>query len=203
MYQIHAVRTDTLAVLKEIRQIRFFDDFVLVGGTALAMHFGHRLSIDLDLFSVKHNNFDAIDLYLNKIENCQSTYTSKSIKVFSVKGVKVDFVNYPNDWLKPPEVAEGFLIASVHDIAAMKIYAITNRGNIKDFVDLYFLLQVYSPNQLLELYQQKYPSSSLFLAVKSLLYFEDAEKQSMPVMIKALTWDQMRLTVEQAFSPYL
>ncbi|MBA4302835.1 MAG: hypothetical protein C0424_01265 [Sphingobacteriaceae bacterium] len=203
MYQIHAVRTDTLEVLKEIRQIRFFDEFILVGGTALAMHFGHRLSIDLDLFSVQHINFDAVDLYLNKIEKSQLTYTSKSIKVFSVKGVKVDFVNYPNGWLKAPEEAEGFWIASVDDIAAMKIHAITNRGNIKDFVDLYFLLEVFSPNKLLELYQQKYPSSSLFLAVKSLLYFEDAEKQTMPQMIKPLTWNQMRLKVEQAFSPFL
>ena len=74
----------------------------------------------------------------------------------------------------------------------MKINAIEGRGSRKDFIDIYFLLQHYSLNQILQFYQRKYPENSVFRALMSLTYFDDAEQQDMPTMFSDKTWTEMK-----------
>ena len=74
----------------------------------------------------------------------------------------------------------------------MKINAIEGRGSRKDFVDIYYLLQHFSLNDILDFYQKKYPDHSLFRALMSLTYFDDAEKQVMPKMYSTESWDEMK-----------
>lgn len=78
------------------------------------------------------------------------------------------------------------------DIAAMKLAAITGRGSKKDFVDLYFLLNYFSFNEMLSFYTQKYPDGSAYLLLKSMTYFEDAESEPMPDMLVSLSWQQVK-----------
>ena len=110
-----------------------------------------------------------------------------------VNGIKVDVVDYGRyEWLDAPVVEEGITLASPKDIAALKINAIEGRGNKKDFIDIYMLLQHYSLKEILGFYAQKYPNHSIFRALLSLTYFEDAETQAMPRMFISASWDAIK-----------
>lgn len=117
---------------------------------------------------------------------------SKNIKIYILDDIKIDFVNYRYNWLDPAIEENGIRLASPRDIAAMKINAIEGRGTKKDFIDIYFLLQHYSLENILKFYADKYPDNSQFRALMSLTYFEDAEEQFMPEMLVAIDWDRIK-----------
>jgi len=90
---------------------------------------------------------------------------------------------------------QGIRMASLKDIAAMKLNAIAGRGSRKDFVDLFFLLKKFDLNEMMNFFIEKYSSTSPFLVMKSLTWFEDAEKSDMPVMIKKADWELIKKTI--------
>jgi len=120
---------------------------------------------------------------------------SRSINIYDLQDVKVDFVNYQYEWIDEIVKEDGIRLADIKDIAAMKIAAIIGRGTKKDFVDLFFLLQHFSLQQILDLYTQKYPDGSLFIAIKSLAYFDDAESNPMPYMFDNISWSEIKSTI--------
>ena len=115
-----------------------------------------------------------------------------------MNGVKIDCVAYPYKWLAPAVVADGIRLADIPDIAAMKIAAVTNRGTRKDFVDVYFLLQQYSLAQLLDLYLAKYPDGNVYLALRSLVYFADAEEEAMPKVLNPIAWEKIKSAIQNS-----
>ena len=199
MLSYRTVEPHTLELLKKLSEKDFLAGARLVGGTALALQYGHRMSVDLDFFG-KISNEDDISLreQLKDIGRLSVVKESKNINVFLLDGVKVDFVNYPYPWIDEA-VQEGVIrLASPQDIAAMKINAIEGRGSKKDFIDLYFLLQRYSMEDILGFYARKYPEYSLFRALMSLTYFDDAEHQFMPKMFSDVTWENIKDTLRKA-----
>ena len=122
---------------------------------------------------------------------------------YRIDGVKIDFVNYSRyPWIDDPVIEDGILLASPKDIAAMKVNAIIGRGSRKDFVDIYYLLQHFTLDEILSFYQQKYSNASLFRALLSLTYFNDAELQYMPEMLEDVGWDEMKQTILKAVKDY-
>ena len=110
-----------------------------------------------------------------------------------VNGVMVDVVDYSRyPWIDAPVCFEGLTLASPKDIAAMKINAIEGRGSLKDFIDIYLLLQHYSLDELLSFYSQKYPNYSIFRALLSLTYFDDAEHEAMPKIFIPADWNTIK-----------
>ncbi len=193
MLYTQAVTTHTLELLKQIQNIQQFKDFRLVGGTSLALQLGHRFSIDLDFFSSKQPipaNIQAI--LMQHGMHVEDISLSEKIKIVKVNGIKVDFVEYPYNWLSLPVFLEETRLATIEDIAAMKLSDVTNRGTKKDLVDIYFLLNRFSLNEMLALYRQKYPEASEFLVYKSLTYFDDAELEPMPKMIFPISWQEIK-----------
>jgi predicted nucleotidyltransferase component of viral defense system len=85
----------------------------------------------------------------------------------------------------------------------MKLAAITNRGSKKDFYDLNKLLQLFTLKQILGFYLEKFKDSSIFFALKSLIYFDDAEEQETPLMFDEITWDQVKKNIVDAHLDYL
>ena len=165
----------------------------LVGDTSLALQFGHRYSVDLDFFGSLDDTLFTFRECLEGIGHVNVIKETKSIRIYNIDGVKIDFVDYSRyPWLADAVEEEGLILASPRDIAAMKVNAIEGRGTRKDFVDIYFLLQHYSLNEILGFYQEKYPEHSLFRALMSLSYFDDAEKQMMPKMYAPDSWDEMK-----------
>jgi len=121
---------------------------------------------------------------------------SKSIHVFFINNIKTDIVNYPYNWLEDPIHQDGIRLAGLRDISAMKIEAITQRGSKKDFIDLFFLLEQYTLKEILNFYEQKYTSGNTWLALRSLTYFDDAENQPMPKMLKDVNWLKIKSRIE-------
>lgn len=202
MLQLKTVSPKLLELLVKLMQHEALTPFYLVGGTALALQLGHRLSIDLDFFG----NQELDELEINNIlkeyvGNFQIVQKTKNILIYAADDIKIDFVNYPYAWIAAPIKENPIRLASLEDIAAMKLNAISGRGSKKDFVDIYFLLKRYNLKELLVFYERKYPNGSLFLVLKSLNYFEDAEQQEMPMMLVPVDWQEIKTTIiEQTLS---
>jgi hypothetical protein len=182
-------------------QVPSLKDFVLVGGTGLALLKGHRLSIDIDLFSA--NVPINPDVVLPELERI-GKLTQKDIFSYALflefDNVKLDILKYSYPWIKPFAVEDGIRVASVEDIMAMKMAAITKRGSKKDFIDIYFLMKEYSIQQMLENFKKKYAGAETYMTVKSLNYFMDADPQDMPLLLKDknISWEEMKDVIRKA-----
>lgn len=108
-------------------------------------------------------------------------------------GIKIDIVDYAYPWLNEAiRIIDGIQLAGLTDIAAMKLAAITGRGTKKDFIDLYFLSRRFSLSEMQSFYERKYPDGSMFMVLKSLSYFEDAEQDPSPYMLEAIDWEEIK-----------
>lgn len=188
--------------MKGLMAEQLFSSLRLVGGTALALQYGHRSSVDLDFFGTFDADDEDVKNVLRKHGDLLVIKESKNIKLYQLDGVKIDIVNYSYPWLDAPIVVDGIVLATPRDISAMKINAIEGRGTKKDFIDIYFLLQHYSLKEILNYYQDKYPENSIFRALMSLTYFDDAEDQFMPKMFQDVSWDEIKRVVHDAVKKY-
>ena len=203
MLSIQTVNPDTLELLKAISAQPEIQNMRLVGGTALALQYGHRQSVDLDFFGPLPQDKDILIDVIRRIGDVTVLNRSKIILQMVVNHIKVDFVDYSRyPWIDNPVFGDGFVLASDKDIAAMKVNAIIGRGTRKDFIDVYTLLQHYSLTELMEFYKQKYPEFSEYRALLSLTYFDDAEMQEMPVMYIDTPWETMKSTIVKAVKLY-
>ena len=202
MLQYKTIEPGTLQLLKELQSLPIFEGTRLVGGTALALQLGHRSSIDLDFFGSVQASSEEIRDFLSEEHSITIAKESRNINIYLIDGIKVDIVNYRYQWIDTPVVGDGFVLAGLKDIAAMKVAAVVGRGTKKDFIDLYFLLQHFSLNEILDFYMQKYPDGSLFIAMKSLSYFEDAEADPMPVMFDDVSWEDVKVFIRQTIISY-
>ena len=193
MLSYQTVEPHTLELLKKLMTEPLLTGTRLVGGTSLALQYGHRNSIDLDFFGTLDEDLLSIRDCLERIGHVRVLKETRTIRIYDLDHVKIDFVDYSRyQWLAEAVNEDGLRLASPEDIAAMKVNAIEGRGTRKDFVDIYFLLQHYSLDEILGFYQKKYPEHSVFRALMSLSYFDDAEKQIMPKMFSKTSWDEMK-----------
>ena len=193
MLSFQTIEPHTLELLRSLMAMPLLSGTRLVGGTSLALQYGHRNSVDLDFFGSLDDDLLAFRDSLESISHVNVIKETKTIRIYDIDGVKIDFVDYSRyPWLTDAVEKVGLRLASPKDIAAMKVNAIEGRGTRKDFIDIYFLLQHYSLSEILGFYQEKYPEYSLFRALMSLSYFEDAEKQMMPKMFASVSWDEMK-----------
>jgi len=200
MLHFETIEPKTLGLLKEIQTNSHFAGARLVGGTALALQIGHRKSIDLDFFGHMTCRAYELEQCLSQFGITQLLTRSKLIETYKVNGIKVDFVEYTYPWLKDVLEYDNLKLALVEDIAAMKLAAITNRGTKKDFVDLFFLLDYFSIDQMFELYTRKYSDALVLPVLKSLTWFEDADDEPMPIMLKPCDWNNVKKTIIKAVS---
>ena len=200
MLQYKTIHPGTLQLLRDIQSLPLFSNTRLVGGTALALQLGHRNSIDLDFFGTIPAESAEIRDAISANHTLTVSKESKNINIYLVDGIKVDIVNYRYRWIDNPVEGDGFILAGVIDIAAMKIAAVVGRGTKKDFIDLYFLLRLYSLQEILDMYMQKYPDGSMFIAMKSLSYFEDAELDPMPIMFEDVSWESVKDEIRRAIT---
>ena len=201
MLQYKTIEPGTLQLLKSLQALPLLQGLRLVGGTALALQLGHRKSVDLDLFGDFSEEGIEIRDTLEEQFSVSVIKESKNIKIYQVDGIKVDLVNYSRyPWIDNPIEEDGITLAGIKDIAAMKVAAIIGRGTKKDFIDMNRLLQIYSLKEILDMYMQKYPDGSLFIAMKSLSYFEDAESDPMPFMFDSTEWDTVKANIREVIA---
>lgn len=203
MLSFQTVLPNTLELLRELMQIPLFKETRLVGGTSLALQYGHRRSVDLDLFgSFEEDESIITETLENAGFNVQIGSCSSRVKPYYLNDVKVDFVRYQYDWIDQMIVEDGIRLASPKDIAAMKVYAIQGRGSKKDFIDMFFLLKHYSLDEILQFYKQKYPEYSEYRALLSMTYFVDADSMPMPEMYTNDSWEAMKDAILQEVERY-
>ncbi|MDZ4666402.1 MAG: nucleotidyl transferase AbiEii/AbiGii toxin family protein [bacterium] len=203
MLHYETIDTELLELLKKIQTIQDFSELRLVGGTSLALQYGHRKSVDIDLFGKLDLNAEEISEILSNCGSVTQIKRSANINIFEIAGIKVDIVNYHYPWLKPHIDIDGLRLAQAEDIAAMKISAITGRGTKKDFVDLFELLNHFSLEDILSFYKSKYADGSSYLALKCMSYFDDAENNPDPIMLTAFSWTQIKKKIESEVNTYL
>ncbi len=196
MLYLETVQPDTLGLLKRIQALPLLSETRLVGGTALALQLGHRKSIDLDIFGEWGGQ--TLQSALQSCGSVVRTGGTGSLQFYELNQVKVDFVTYRYPWLKDSIVEDGVRLAQLEDIAAMKLEAITNRGSKKDFLDIAFLLELFSLREMLGFYQEKYSAGVNLLVLRSLVYYDDAEDDPMPVMLKPMEWETAKESIRQA-----
>lgn len=178
--------------------------FYLGGGTALAIHLGHRRSVDFDWFTRERL---ADPLYLARdLSDQDIAFVTRDIERGtlhgSVSGVQVSFLEYRYPLLQPLVAWPmfGCILASPEDLACMKLSALAQRGAKKDFVDVYALgIKYCSLSDMLGWYQQKYAVTDLTHVLYSLAYFDDADRERMPRMF----WDSNWRTIKQTIAQWL
>ena len=190
MLHKETIDTATLELLKRLMGDERLQDFVLVGGTSLALQMGHRISVDLDLFTEKEFEADELREYLERNYHLQTDYLAFATVKGEIEEVQVDCIAHAYPWLKPFVLEEGVRLASLEDICAMKLNAIAGNGTrIKDFVDVAYLSSIFSLEQMLQFYEEKYHANPL-MPLKGIVYFADINKNA-PVKMangKPLDW---------------
>ncbi len=188
------INKKTKRVLAALVRSNLIKDFYLAGGTALALQYGHRKSIDLDWF--KQQSFNTVKLKRDLAALGKIVVDSEEKDTFNLNlaGVKLSFLGYPYKLLFPLLNWQGIKIADHRDIACMKLDAVSSRGSKKDFIDLHFFLQDYSLADLLKLFAKKYKGieyNKLHI-LRSLVYFIDADKEPMPLMLRKVDWQEVK-----------
>ena len=168
--------------------------FYLAGGTGLALQFGHRRSMDLDLFRADAFSEEALVRQVRQAGEFTVVAMAPHTLHIVMGGVKVSFFAYEYPLLFPPGEFLGMPVADPRDIACMKLSAVAGRGTKRDFVDLYEASTRFGLPQLFTWFEQKYAGSrhNPVHLRKSLVYFEDAEKDPMPDMLTSLSWQQVK-----------
>lgn len=184
--------------LGDLRDLGAIDHCYLAGGTGLALHLGHRRSQDLDFFSSEKVEPETLIQKLQTLPGFALVAKSTETVHATIQGIKISFLGYSYPLLFPLESFLRVPIADPRDIACMKLSAIAGRGTRRDFVDLYVVARQHGLRQVLGWFEQKYAQAnySLLHILKSLTYFEDAEKDPMPDMIESIDWE----AVKQFFS---
>ena len=180
MLQTSTVKASTLELLKSLQAEPLLVSARLVGGTALSLQIGHRESDDLDLFSVEPIDMPAIQTMLISKYSFVPVVVNDNTLIGFVNGVKIDVIYHPFEWLEPPIQEDGLRLASIADIAAMKMHAIINSKRPKDFVDVAFLSVRYSYNQIKKLLLRRYPTYDAIMADKAIIYFDDIDEAMIP-----------------------
>ena len=199
MLRKETVTTETLELLKELMHDKLLTSFVLVGGTALALQIAHRRSIDIDLFSKEAFNETELSDYLRGAYNFTLDFTAKNTLKGEINGIKVDLIThaYP-DVLKPLTI-EGVRIASLEDIAAMKLNAIIGSGSrVKDFVDVAYLSSHLSLKKMIQAYAAKYSENNAIMALKALNFHNDINfKEPVQLLEGGFDWDTIVLRLKE------
>ncbi|CAN5425862.1 hypothetical protein BH09BAC5_BH09BAC5_02350 [soil metagenome] len=183
------------------------NSFCLVGGTALSLKYGHRKSIDLDLFCQEEFDINSIETVLEKEFGNDFIYEHQNIKwaIFcKIKNIKIDLIYYPHKTIAPVEIIDDIRMYSSQDIVSMKINAILGRCAKKYFWDLVELLNVFELKEVLQFHKTKFPSQMLMISIpQAFTYFDDAEESEDPISLKGQTWETIKKTIQLKVRAFL
>ncbi len=182
-------------------------DCYMAGGTALALQLGHRTSLDFDFYTRDHFEIEKILANFQKsFKKVKVERVVKDTLILEVEGVSLSIFYYPYNLIKPLVHYSGVNLASIEDIAAMKMIAISMRGKRRDFVDSYYLLKTFTLDEVIKLTLKKYSSYQPMVILKGLIYFKDAEQDDVSRKIKIFddnfSWDTVKNKILEEVEKY-
>lgn len=200
MLRTETVEAGTLALIQQFMADPSLDQFCLAGGTALALQIGHRKSIDIDFFTGNDYDVAALSNHLTQAYKAEVIREDVNTLNCFVKDVKVDLLSHKYPLVSQPDIIDGIRMWSLKDITAMKLNAIRNNGTrLKDFIDVYSLLEHLSLQTMLEAVSAKYPDISIPVTIQSLLYHEDVyKKEPVEFIGPAIAWDTIAKRLQAA-----
>lgn len=166
----------------------------------MSLRIGARKSIDIDLFTSGDFPGDKLVEFLE--ENAFDFRQQSRFKgglLGHIDNIKVDFIRHAYPWVVQPELKEGIRMASLQDIAAMKLNAISGIGSrLKDFVDIAFLSGYMTLADMLGYYEKKYPNINGVMALKSLCYFDGIDFSiAIEYINPAMNWEILKTRIEE------
>ncbi len=194
------------SVLKIVMDSDILKPFRLVDGTSLSLQLGHRISIDIDLFTDSDYgslNFEDIETFLKSkfsfiVFSSELTSFGKSYFIGSSENnaVKLD-VFYSDPFIDDELLIDNIRLASLKDITAMKIEVIQNGGRKKDFWDLHELLNYFSLEEMLAFHKIRYPfSHDSDLIIKNFTNFQIADEDFEVLCLKGKHWEVIKSDFE-------
>jgi hypothetical protein len=206
MFYPETVEPASLELVRKLQQMQGFKDFLLVGGTALSLQLGHRKSVVIDLSSQQHFQAETCATLLEENYDFQLLYLQSNTLKGIIGEIFIDIVTHNYPLISDVVLFEGIRMASLQDIAAMKVNAISGTGTrIKDFIDIYFLLKTMSFQAIIESFKKKYGARNEFHAIKSLTYFDGVDLQTWPEMIlePELRFQEIKNSIIEAQNAFL
>lgn len=199
MLHKETVETGTLDLIHRLMKDEQLKEFTLVGGTALSLQIGHRISVDIDLFNKREFDSEMLQRYLIRKYQAENFKTGVNSVLCFIENVKVDLISHRFPDIKPIIIEEEIRMASLEDIGAMKLNAITRDGTrFKDFVDMHVLLE----HRPLEVYgaafENKYDNQSRAIAYLCMSYHKDIELDTLKFIGKELTLPLIAERLQQA-----
>lgn len=193
-----------LSVLKSCMSAKEFDTFRLVGGTALSLQRGHRVSVDIDLFTdapYDSIDFDSIDSWLRTHYAYVDTHNYKPVgmgKPYFVGENKMNCIKldlyYTDSFIDIPLEVDGIRIATIEEIIAMKADVIQRGGRKKDFWDLHELVEEYTLEEILTLHEKRFPyNHNRPLLISNLTNFTQADDDFNPQCLQGKHWELIKL----------
>jgi hypothetical protein len=185
---------ELLAKLDEL-SLPELQGWTLAGGTGLALQMGHRISEDFDFFRIDEFSRDRLHEILGRVGVVETLQEDDRTLTVNLDSIKLSFFEVPDDFLYPGIPFHFFQLADPRDIALMKLAAISGRGSRKDFIDLYTILHSgLSLEKCFEWLPVKYGEGRVnaYHVLKSLSFFEDAEREPMPRMLDPFDWAECR-----------
>jgi len=195
---------EQLKFFKLLSEELFIKEFYLAGGTCLALYLGHRQSYDFDFFIPADFNTSQIINILTRIGRYERGNEEKNTINGMLNGVRISFFGYKYDIIDDFIHYNSIRLAGIRDIAAMKLEAIAGRGSKKDFVDMFFLLKLFSLKEIFSFHALKYGVglNNQYHHLKSLVYFNDADEEAMPLMTSPLNWDRVKAKIRNCASKF-
>ena len=198
--------------LLKLMKFDMFNDFRLVGGTALSLQIGHRESIDIDLFSdLEYGtlDFDAIEKHLKEhfqyvdfLNIAPAMGKSYFIGENKENAIKLDLY-YTDTFIQPHIEVDGIRMATIEEIIGMKVDVLQRVGRKKDFWDLHDLLPSYGISQMLDLHKQRYPyTHDRDLIIHNFTSFEQADEDFNPICFKGKYWEFIKEDFEGVILKY-
>jgi len=198
-----------LSILQDLMKTSVFDDFRLVGGTSLSLQLGHRQSIDIDLFTdrmYESVDFKLIDGYLRKHYAYVDTFETNIVgmeKSYYIGNSNNDCIKldlfYTDQFIRPFLLKDGLRLASLEEIAAMKIDVVSRGGRKKDFWDIHELMEVFSIETMLRIHEERYPYSHDKQAIiTNFSSFEIADADFDPICLRRKYWEIIKLDLIEA-----
>jgi hypothetical protein len=179
-------------------------DFALLGGTSLALRWGHRISEDIDLFSNQiFDELSVTEAITNYFSNTIVLAQEKQTVRLFIENVKVELIVPKKPYLYPIENIENIRFFSIPDAMAFKMNAIERRGSRKDFYDLNEALQYHSLEELINFYCQKFSSHNPIHLIKSIAYFVDADQEPEFKSFKKVNWEQIKQNILNHHKKYV
>lgn len=201
MLHYEAVSEDLLNVIKHLMELEELKSFALVGGTALALHLGHRSSVDIDLFT--DHSFDVKETITVILKNVKGNVilARPNGAQLLLNDIKVDLYNWAVPFLEDT-FEDGLRLASLKDIAAFKLDAVSSRKTKKDFYDIYFLLTQMSFSEMISCYQKKYPLYNIKTVLAALSAISKADDSEAPELLKNIPWDEVKKKIKKEIADY-